>query len=560
MDTYPTSAGRAKTALVFGTGSEAAAVISTVVARTIDVQDGERVRFIGPVTFKPDAANHIREIVVPVADRILAALSLPCRDFEISVVNVGAASTVDLGISVSGFSADLPVLLALLSAGLQIPVPEDVVSTGHVASADGDIAAVKAIPAKVAASIAEGAIHRFVYPSHTSDQSLNTLTPTELLRIEEAVLLPGDKIRATGVADVAELVCAVFDEEAIALASLRMGFYSASPRQVDAACATGRAAGYLLQGNDSRFWTALGRCLIAGENGAARDLLRAWATFHVCKEAYPVGFGRRLLQLVRSLPPPVRRLKTLFPLLPMSDCIALSQFAAAADHEDVPLLHDAALGRNTTSRPPVATHGDSVGTDPGGDGATALDVVLGEIDPMYLARAIGSPIDSARATYTLDSATVASYDDFSDVVVAFYLHLMRYTGSVLAQVDQRVVANDAHELLEHALSRFGGFEAAFAEARDGTRGGMRFVLDTMTDQYKFEEQTKHVNRVLTEALDPLDWNAREAFMAAFLKRLGPALPPDIRSQPPERFARHYEVIAKTYARSFDKVTALLRTL
>ena len=89
---------------------------------------------------------------------------------------------------------------------------------------------------------------------------------------------------------------------------------------------------------------------------------------------------------------------------------------------------------------------------------------------------------------------------------------------------------------------------------------MRFVLDVITEQYKLEQQSKHVSRVLYEALDPLNWNERVAFMRALLDRLSPHLPPDLCGQPPERFARHYDIIVKTYVRSLDQVKQMLRTL
>ena len=82
----------------------------------------------------------------------------------------------------------------------------------------------------------------------------------------------------------------------------------------------------------------------------------------------------------------------------------------------------------------------------------------------------------------------------------------------------------------------------------------------MTEQYKLEQQANRIARVLQEALDPMKWDERVAFMRALLDRLGPHLPADIRAQPPERFARHYETVVKAYVQSLDRVKQLLRTL
>ena len=86
------------------------------------------------------------------------------------------------------------------------------------------------------------------------------------------------------------------------------------------------------------------------------------------------------------------------------------------------------------------------------------------------------------------------------------------------------------------------------------------MLDVVTDQYKAEQRSKHVSRVVREAIDPLDWDARVAFTAALIERLDHLLPVEIREQPPERFAPRVEQFLETYARSLDRVKDLLRSL
>ena len=82
----------------------------------------------------------------------------------------------------------------------------------------------------------------------------------------------------------------------------------------------------------------------------------------------------------------------------------------------------------------------------------------------------------------------------------------------------------------------------------------------VTEQFKREEQEKHVNRVLKSALDPLDWKSKVDLTVALMKRLEPHLGPEISSQPPERFAVHYEVIIRTYLESMERVNSVFRSL
>ena len=91
-------------------------------------------------------------------------------------------------------------------------------------------------------------------------------------------------------------------------------------------------------------------------------------------------------------------------------------------------------------------------------------------------------------------------------------------------------------------------------------GGLRFILDKMTGQFKMEQQEKHVNHVLKSAMNPLDWESKVNLMEALLKLLQCHLPSDIVSQPPDRFAGQYEGIVKAYVRSVDQMKSLFRSL
>ena len=112
--------------------------------------------------------------------------------------------------------------------------------------------------------------------------------------------------------------------------------------------------------------------------------------------------------------------------------------------------------------------------------------------------------------------------------------------------------------MERSYAKYGGFPAALQEAKYAANGGLRLILDTLTDQFKREEREKYINHVLKTAIDPLDWEEKVLFITWFLKHLGPILPEEILNQPPGRYATHYETIAKAYAESKDKIETVLR--
>jgi hypothetical protein len=114
-------------------------------------------------------------------------------------------------------------------------------------------------------------------------------------------------------------------------------------------------------------------------------------------------------------------------------------------------------------------------------------------------------------------------------------------------------------LLERSFSSKGGFQAALVEAKLANNGGLRFVLDMMTEQFKRELQGKHVDHVLKSALDPLCWKGKVSFIQALINRLKFHLPKEITSQPAERYAGHYEGIVEAYVQSMDQLKSIIRS-
>ena len=155
---------------------------------------------------------------------------------------------------------------------------------------------------------------------------------------------------------------------------------------------------------------------------------------------------------------------------------------------------------------------------------------------------------------------VADGREFQDTVAAFYAHMLRHTGTVEGAVDPGALGDDAAKLLDRTFGGKAGVEAAKVEASNAPHGGMRYVLDAMTEQLKREKQEDYVRYVLGQALDSENWESKVEFMSVLLKRLARELPPDIHPETPARYAKNWDVIARAYVSSQEKVTTLLRSM
>jgi hypothetical protein len=114
--------------------------------------------------------------------------------------------------------------------------------------------------------------------------------------------------------------------------------------------------------------------------------------------------------------------------------------------------------------------------------------------------------------------------------------------------------------MDRTFARGGGAAAATAEAISGVQGGLRFVLDQMTEQFKRERQEAHVQHVIATAIDALDWDAKVGFVKEFLRRHPDVVPAELASEPPERFAKNYELIVRAYVNAMDGVKQMLRAM
>ncbi len=292
----------------------------------------------------------------------------------------------------------------------------------------------------------------------------------------------------------------------------------------------------------------------------ARDLLQARMRFHVETNTYPEAFGIRLLRLIQSLPPYIRRLKAFYPLAPISSCIQLGQSADEKEARDVQWLIKAVTGDGIGVHDKKERDDDRPPEDTTEQGQSILDSILDRISEKQLTESIAIPADSALVSFTLDRSVVDSIEEFNRILYSFYLHLQRHTHSIPVILDEDQAGADAQDLLEQTFGAHGGVKAAHAEALDGCKGGIRWVLEHITNRYKQKEKEKWVNKIFKDALDPMQWEEKVRLIEVLLKRLAPFLPPDIRDQPPERFALHTEILVQAYVQSLDQFMYKIRSL
>lgn len=552
--------GTSGAALILLAGKERRAIITSIHANALEHKRVDRITFVGPVVLNAESRRQVETVVVGLVDRILSSLGLAARDFEVSIANPDVSAILDTGLEITGYSAELPVFMTLLSSSLQIPIPQDIVSTGHLASLDGRVAPVSGLTEKLRAVIQSPSIKRFMYPKLNSDQSLQTLMPRELKEIELQFTLHKGSVEQYIVGDIADAIQMTFTSEGIIEGSLASGFYSVELNDQEHISSLGRILSLLSENSPKRFWNVVQGLLFTEDIDKAKTLLNQFLRYNIDRRQYPNSFGRGLLQLLATLPASIRRIPRLYPVVQIMNCIQVAQYASKGDHSDVQMLFS--CSRESS---PVG----GIVTQPFEDGKSRVQPIESGDILTYFLRALAPetviaevllPIDEARASYSMSTIRVEDYDSFCESICSFYTHLLRHMGRISGTVNPRQLAPDALDLTQRAFQGEMGVKAAYEESRSAARGGLKFVFDKLTDYLKAEEREKYVRMVFQSMIDPLDFETKVAVVQKLLGRLGPSLPEGMKPESAKQYAVDYELIIRAYVESTAKMTQVLRTL
>ena len=266
--------GRVNAILVLNTEGQEKAVITPLIVRADEASSKNEHRFSGVCSFSEKTKDHLLKTVFPIVESLLEKLQQPQKFFKTSISNIGATSLHDIGINASGFSADAAACVAAASAGFDIPVDQGIAITGHIASGDGEIKAVKSMPVKVKAAISAEGIHTIIIPDIHSDIAAQTLSPRETQNAEMAILQAKNSIKIIAVSDIEELIKAVFSTGSILMASLLGKFFEPLTWLPSNSTPVTRTACYLNQDNKKCFWQVLEAMLFQEHFKDARSLIK----------------------------------------------------------------------------------------------------------------------------------------------------------------------------------------------------------------------------------------------------------------------------------------------
>jgi hypothetical protein len=180
-------------------------------------------------------------------------------------------------------------------------------------------------------------------------------------------------------------------------------------------------------------------------------------------------------------------------------------------------------------------------------------------DELAIAKNVSIAHDEARIQYALRKNTVANYAEFIEKITDYYNHHVSRCilhGGYLSRTE---AAGRAKQALDQDYRRRGGnLMTAFKDASDGTAGGLRVVLDRLSESLKAESVEMYIREAFDRYVAPSSWEEKVDIMRQFIARFEDLLSSSIRADQPERYAFNFEELIRSYIDSLRKTSSIFR--
>ena len=192
---------------------------------------------------------------------------------------------------------------------------------------------------------------------------------------------------------------------------------------------------------------------------------------------------------------------------------------------------------------------------------TTVESLLNALDETTIAQREGVRHDQARISYHLQSNTVATFDEFSEIIGDYYNHHHTTCVSNGGRLSTSEAEGRAKEIIEQQYRRRNGdIVTAFNDAHDGTNGGLRAVLDMIAETLKAESVERYIRDVFDRQVAPNAWEDKVELIRQFIRQCGANLSSSIRADQPERYAHNYSELIRSYVESLQRTSSIFRRL
>jgi len=191
----------------------------------------------------------------------------------------------------------------------------------------------------------------------------------------------------------------------------------------------------------------------------------------------------------------------------------------------------------------------------------SLDWILAKLNELYIAKHVTGPHDEARASFAVGRNTVDSMNEFTDIIRRYYEYHFSKCISFGGQLSAAEAEGAAKQILE---TKYGkgreGLVAAYNDARYGTNGGLRVIIDTICDHIKAQSMERHIRKVFDDEISLNSWEDRVEIIRQLFSHLPREVTRHLNTNNPVQYADHYEELIRAHMRLLQQSSAIFRRL
>lgn len=190
-----------------------------------------------------------------------------------------------------------------------------------------------------------------------------------------------------------------------------------------------------------------------------------------------------------------------------------------------------------------------------------IDELVHSLLDTTMAQRVTLAHDDARERYHPPSLTVPNWRAFEDVIADYYRFHYGLCVAAGAALSRAYALGKVKELLEREYRRRrSDIMGAFADAMEGTNGGLRAVLDSISEGLKAESVQFYVQNQFDSRVAPNCFEAKVEIIRQFIERFGAQLGDTIQRNRPERYAQNYQDLIRAYVAGLQQTSSIFRRL
>lgn len=188
---------------------------------------------------------------------------------------------------------------------------------------------------------------------------------------------------------------------------------------------------------------------------------------------------------------------------------------------------------------------------------TRLDALLEQIDPARTIDIVAARVDDALNSFHLSQARITKWNDFSDVLTAFFRHV---ENKVLKIPGFRPTSSDfdwgrCYRLL---LQEYGdnGDKAAFEMVRTGAQGGLYEVLKRLAQRRVTEYSGNEISARINAFWNSLTMEEKFSVMDEYLEKFARLLPSELTEYGATRIKVNFVKVLKEHPQLMKRLRSI----